>query len=122
MRKGQVFYSRGSTTEVRFPARPEYGLHNVQTGFVAHPTYSMGTGNTSSVINRPRREADHSPPGVEVNNVYSYNPTPPRLQGVVRLKTVFCLHHQGDRPECVASIIIVQMDAMRSSRTFITTY
>jgi hypothetical protein len=38
-------------------------LHSLQTGSGAHPvSFQIGTGDLSPMVNRPGREADHSPP------------------------------------------------------------
>jgi hypothetical protein len=54
-------------------------LNTVQRASEAHPaSYSMGTGVLSSVVKRPGREADHSPPSSsQVTNEWRYNYTPP---------------------------------------------
>jgi hypothetical protein len=54
---------RGS--RVRFPAEAgNFSLHHrVQNGSGAHPaSYPMGTRDLSLRVERPEREADHSPP------------------------------------------------------------
>jgi hypothetical protein len=53
-------------------------LHRVQTSSGAHPApYPMGTEDSFPRVNRPEREADHSPPSsVEVKNVWRYTSTP----------------------------------------------
>jgi hypothetical protein len=52
-------------------------LHIVQTGSEAHPVaYPLGTGGSSPELQRPEREADHSPPtSAEVKNSWSYTST-----------------------------------------------
>jgi hypothetical protein len=54
-------------------------LYVVQTGSGVHPaSYAMGTAGSSTVIKRPRREADYSPPAsAEVKNMWIYTSTPP---------------------------------------------
>jgi hypothetical protein len=49
----------------------------VSMGAVRHPaSYPMGTRDSFPGIKRPGREADHSPSSAEVENVWSYTPTP----------------------------------------------
>jgi hypothetical protein len=44
-------------------------LHCVQTDCGVHPSsYPLSTGALSTVVWRPGREADHSPPNAEVSN------------------------------------------------------
>jgi hypothetical protein len=73
---------------VRVPAEAgNFSLHHrVQTGSGAHPVcYPMGTRGSFPGVNRPGREADHSPPSsAEVRNAWGYTSTPPvRLQVMV---------------------------------------
>jgi hypothetical protein len=58
---------------------PLYLIDVVQTGSGAHPTYyTMGTGGSFPGVNRPGREADHSPPtSAEVKEMWIYTSTPP---------------------------------------------
>jgi hypothetical protein len=67
-------------TGVRFLAgsRDFSLLHSVQTASGAHPaSYPMGTEAGYSVVKRPRREADHSPPSIaEVKNAEAIPPLP----------------------------------------------
>jgi len=52
--------------------------HLVQTGFGTHSSsYTMGGGDTFSRVNRPDREADHSPlSSAGIKNAWSYTSTP----------------------------------------------
>jgi hypothetical protein len=61
--------------------------HRVQNGSGAYPaSYPMGTGDFSLGINRPGREADHSPPSsTDVKNAWSYTPSSLILLNVVML-------------------------------------
>jgi hypothetical protein len=79
---------RSGWSGVRGPAwAGNFSLHNrVQTGSRAHPaSYPMVTRDSFPGVQRPGREADHSPPcSSEVKNAWSYTSTPPvRLHGVV---------------------------------------
>jgi hypothetical protein len=77
---------RGS--RVRFPAGTgNFSLpHRVQNSSGTDPaSYYMGRGALSLKVERPEREADHSPPcSAEVKNAWHYTSTlPTRLHGVV---------------------------------------
>jgi len=58
--------------------------HRVQTCSGAHPvSYPMGTGDLSPWVERPGREANHSPPhSAEIKNAWSYTSTTLRLNDV----------------------------------------
>jgi hypothetical protein len=72
-----------------------FSSRKVQTGSGAHPaSYSMDTGILFRGIQRPGREADHSPPSsAEVRNEWSYTSNPPiYLHGMVRINlTIYIL-------------------------------
>jgi hypothetical protein len=55
-----------------------YSRHRFQTGSGAHPaSYPMCTGGSFPGVNRPGREAYHSPPSnVVVKNSWSYTSIP----------------------------------------------
>jgi hypothetical protein len=58
----------------------------MSAGSEARPaSYPGGTGSFSLVVERPEREADHSPPSsAEINNAWRYTSSPPIcLHGVV---------------------------------------
>jgi hypothetical protein len=78
-RVSSVAITMGWTDGVRNPAVARFFLfHNVQTGSGAHPaSFPLGTGGPLLGVNRPGREADHSPPSsAEVKNVGARPPLP----------------------------------------------
>lgn len=75
----------GWTAAVRFLAGSwQFSLHhNVQSGSVAHPSsYAVVPGDFTLGIERPGREAYHSPPsssGFRMVELYLHSPPPPRV-------------------------------------------
>jgi hypothetical protein len=75
-----------ATAGVRIPAeaRDFSLLHSGQTGSGAHQPVQLVQGAFSQEINRPEREADHSPPSrAEVKNGGATPTLPIHLQGTV---------------------------------------
>jgi hypothetical protein len=70
----------GLTTGVPFPARVTdfFSLYSVQIDYGVHSApYSIGTRCSFLGVQRPRREADHSPPSTaEVKNGGAIPPLP----------------------------------------------
>jgi hypothetical protein len=76
----------GWTARVRFPERQNFNLlYSVQAGSGARPaSYPMGTGGDFPGVERPRSEADHSPPSnAEIKNDEAIPPIPLCLYGIV---------------------------------------
>jgi len=90
---------RGGRSGVPIQAGAIDCQQNFSSGSEPHPaSYSMGTGVVSRRVERPGRDADHSPPSsVEIKNEWSYTSTlPMRLHGVFRDNHTFLptLHRQ----------------------------
>jgi hypothetical protein len=84
-RRGHGLDDRNSITD-RSNHRKFSLDHRIQTVFgVPQISYPMVIGESSLVVKRPEHEADHSPPySAEINNTWSYTPTPTTsLYGVV---------------------------------------
>jgi hypothetical protein len=86
--QGYGLDDRGS--RVRFPmGAGNFSLHHrVQNGSRAHPaSYPMGTRGSFPGVQRPGREADHSPPSSaevkEYEELYLHSPNTPSWRGAV---------------------------------------